>query len=308
LLAERPAIDTPSFKRGGSEVIAVTGHLTSSADVEETIAIARERRATWIILDGYRFDSDAYRTVREQGFRLLVIDDNGGVGHYACDAVVNPNVHAHRGLYGSRATETVLLLGPAYALLRPEFQRWRDWTREHAPQARRLLVTLGAGASVESLRSLIERLGPSASASMHIRVVVGPFSGVAKEPLDDQGQPSPGVEWVCAPSDMPSLMAWADVAVASSGGTAQEMAFMGLPAVLLVVADNQAALAAALERAGAAVNLAKNGGVAACQLQEAVRDLVMDEPRRRHMSQCGRALLDGGGAARVAAFIAEGVR
>ena len=305
LLTERAALQKATFESGAIDLIGINAAPSARADVRETIAIARQRGAKWIVLDGYEFGADAYRAVRDSGLRLLVIDDNGSAAHFACDAVVNPNVHAHERLYASRDAETVLLLGPAYALLRPEFRRWRNWTREDRPEARCVLVTLGAGASTHALRWLVQQLQDSALPAMEIRAVVGPFSDVPAGSLADDARDRSDVEWLRSPSDMPALMAWADVAVASAGGTAQELAFMGVPAVLLVVADNQAALAAALDAAGAATSLANQGTMAAGPLADSVRSLVMDGARRREMSRCGRALFDGAGAERVAWFLAS---
>ena len=46
---------------------------------------------------------------------------------------------------------------------------------------------------------------------------------------------------------MVELMAWADVAVSAAGSTVWEFAFMGLPGVLLVLAENQRAAAQRLK-------------------------------------------------------------
>ena len=50
--------------------------------------------------------------------------------------------------------------------------------------------------------------------------------------------------------NMAELMAWADVAISAAGSTAWELACMGLPAALIVVAENQTGIAAALVREG----------------------------------------------------------
>ena len=45
---------------------------------------------------------------------------------------------------------------------------------------------------------------------------------------------------------MPELMAWADVGVSAGGLTSWELAFMGLPGIVIVTAANQTGVAAAL--------------------------------------------------------------
>ena len=52
--------------------------------------------------------------------------------------------------------------------------------------------------------------------------------------------------------DMPARMAWADMAVCAGGSTNWELAWMGLPALIVVTADNQQGIAEGLDAAGAA--------------------------------------------------------
>jgi RimJ/RimL family protein N-acetyltransferase len=97
-------------------------------------------------------------------------------------------------------------------------------------------------------------------------------------------------------TDMPELMAWADVAVAAAGSTSWELGFMGLPSVLLTLADNQSPVAEHLDAAGVAINAGRETRIA-----EPLARLLADASLREEMSRRGRALVDGRGASRVIA-------
>jgi RimJ/RimL family protein N-acetyltransferase len=96
-------------------------------------------------------------------------------------------------------------------------------------------------------------------------------------------------------------MAWADVAVAAGGTTTWERALLGLPSLVVVLAENQKDLAAASERVGIGWNLGPHQGLSASTLAGALRRLLADAPARAAMARRGPELVDGRGAARVVA-------
>jgi RimJ/RimL family protein N-acetyltransferase len=98
-------------------------------------------------------------------------------------------------------------------------------------------------------------------------------------------------------------MAWADLAIAAAGTTAWELAFMGLPAVVLTLADNQIEVAASLNEAGICDSLTAQGEIATQTITDNVTSLMLDQPRRERMSRLGRHLVDGLGCERVLARI-----
>jgi spore coat polysaccharide biosynthesis protein SpsF len=102
---------------------------------------------------------------------------------------------------------------------------------------------------------------------------------------------------------MSELMGQADVAVASFGGTAYELAVMGVPAVLLSLSDDHAASAQAFDRAGIGMSLGVHSAVRSFEIAAAVSSLLADTGRRDAMRNRARRLLDGRGTMRVAEVI-----
>lgn len=108
---------------------------------------------------------------------------------------------------------------------------------------------------------------------------------------------------VRAPSDVPGLMASCDLALATFGVTAYELAAMGVPALHLCLNDDAVESARCLEAIGAARSLGLADRLAPDQLAHAVGALLADAPARSRMAAAGPRVLDGRGAERIAAVL-----
>src|SRR5207249_1394323 len=100
-------------------------------------------------------------------------------------------------------------------------------------------------------------------------------------------------------TDMSPLMAWADVAISAAGGTCWELAFMGLPAILMSLAENQIPIGSSLDTAGAATYMGDAASIAPGAIATCLRKMIESSELRSRMSLAGRALVDGKGADRV---------
>jgi UDP-2,4-diacetamido-2,4,6-trideoxy-beta-L-altropyranose hydrolase len=268
-------------------------------DAAITVELARKQNASWIVADSYKFGMDYQRILKAAGLNLLFLDDYGHAGDYDADFILNQNLTADAALYARRSPRTRLLLGTRYVLLREEFLHGRDWKREIPSVARKVLVTLGGadpdnvtGKVIQALRGL----------DVEVKIVVGgsnPHLEQIRSQVSSLSPDSSSLALLTDVTNMPELMAWADVAIAAGGSTSWELAFMGLPGLVIVLADNQLEVAASLERAGVAVNLGEQKRLEITGVAEAVQALLANHPRRENMSRRGRQLVDGRGAQRV---------
>ena len=284
----------------GAEVRALAAPPGSAGDVRETLATAADVGAGWIVLDGYQFDGGFQAALVDAGHRVLALDDHGHAGRYHAQLVLNQNAGADPAPYADRAPATRLLLGPRFALLREEFRNRPVPRREEPARARRVVVTLGGSdpdnVSARVLEGLAAVPGP-----LEIVLLVGPanphHAGLARE----AAACSHRVQVVTDVRDMAQRLAWADLAVAAAGSTVLELACVGTPQVLIVLADNQAPGAAAMARDGLAVNLGRQESVAPETIAAAVAGLADDAARRSEFTRRSRGLVDGLGATRVLA-------
>ncbi len=287
----------------GMEFARIDAPPGSGADSEATIQIAKEMAAGWVAIDGYHFGAEHQRALKDGGLRVLAFDDYGHAGHYFADFVLNQNISADPKLYPLRDPKTRLLLGSRYVQLRSEFLGWREWERKISDEATRVLVTMGGEDRDNVAGKVLAALELLEELKLESRVVVG---GACPHWAELQGRASGrAVELIRDPSGMAELMAWADVAISAAGSATWELAFMGVPSLLVSLADNQRAVAETMGRQGIAENLGWHEDVAAGAIGDALRELAGCRERRSRMSARGRALIDGHGSERVVAAMLE---
>jgi len=98
---------------------------------------------------------------------------------------------------------------------------------------------------------------------------------------------------------MPEIMTWADIAISAGGSTSWELAFMGLPSLLLVIAENQRTVSQKLDEAGVSLNLGWHDKATISTIVRAVEGLMKNQKMRKSMSIKGRSLVDGSGGLEV---------
>ncbi len=260
----------------------------------------------WVVLDGYHFDTAYQSLLRSAGCRLMVIDDTAHLPRYDADIILNHGLTAQQLAYNC-APDTLLLLGTRFALLRPEFQRWHGVVRHCPDVARKVIVTLGGSDANNTTLKIIEALEQISTPDLEVRVIVGPLSPHLAELQQSIASLSSRFCLETGVTDTAPLMAWAELAVAAGGTTSWELAFMKVPALIFILAENQAAAAKALEAFGAARCLGRPGDLNPEEIANAISDLAHDKEARQRMNQCGEVLVDGRGVQRVLEVMRYGV-
>jgi UDP-2,4-diacetamido-2,4,6-trideoxy-beta-L-altropyranose hydrolase len=309
----RPVILQASGTAALSERIAREGierrtHDAAAGSAEDAVLTAEAARrlgAEWVVADGYAFDSRWQRRVREAGLRLLLIDDFGHADAYDTDVVLNQNASARASLYPSRGAATRLLLGTRYALLRREF---RDPLPPQPGTAGRLrlLVTMGGSDADDATGMVVDSL--ATLPGLDVTVVAGgsnPHLAGLRRRIESTG---PTFRLIVDSSEMPLLMSRADAAISASGSTVWELARAAVPTALLVTAENQTGIAAALAAAGAALRLGRHPGLTADELRPALSAWLADPQGRAAMAARASQLVDGHGARRVCAALRSSLR
>lgn len=295
--------EAPNIKaRLESESMKVVKLLVESGSIQdatETVSIAYKLDAIWIVVDGYQFRSKYQKIIKNAGLHLLFIDDYGHTDHYYADIILNQNIDAHKSLYANRQPYTQLLLGTRYALLRREFWHWREWQRALPCVASKILVTLGGSDPDNVTLRVIKALQLVKVREIEVLIVTG-----GSNPHYEQIQLV--CQDMCFPmclktnvTNMPELMAWADIAIAGGGSTSWELAFMGLPSIILILADNQRTIAKSLGEQGVSINLGWHDDVSSDEIADAVSLLLELSETRVEMVSREQVLVDGLGVNRV---------
>jgi UDP-2,4-diacetamido-2,4,6-trideoxy-beta-L-altropyranose hydrolase len=278
--------------------VALNAPHPDRADLFQTLALIAQHDPAWIVLDGYHFAPCYQQALQETGCPLLVVDDMAHLPRYHADILLNQNAYADT-LHYACGEQTRLLCGPRYALLRPEFKDWQAWQRKTPQTAKNVLVTLGGADPDNVTQKAIHALSSWRGRDFVVKIVVGPANPHLIALQEAVAQAGRNISLLITPPDMPELMAWADIAITAGGTTSLELAFMQVPAVILVIADNQQRIADALDAAGAAKTLGWHADVSPQKLASTVHQLAHGANVRGDMARQGRRLVDGGGVSRV---------
>ncbi len=295
------------LKQERCEIVVLDCPLAGPKDAECVIEQARAHRASWVAVDGYTFSPSYLECLSRARTPVLLTTDYAQGSKLPVKALLNQNPHARREDYAGCAPDAHLLLGLEYLLLRREFCVWQDRRRDRPGKISRVLVTLG-GADPENVSERVVRsLTGKMPLNVEVSVLVGannPHSAGIRSAVAKAGPHCRYLEHV---NDMPALLAETDLAICAAGSTCWEMAFMGVPMLAIVLADNQAPLAAAVEELGLGFNLGWHNQLDYLTIPERIKELASDAQRVQAMSRRGMALLDGRGAERVAGFLHQQV-
>jgi UDP-2,4-diacetamido-2,4,6-trideoxy-beta-L-altropyranose hydrolase len=285
------------LREQGFDVARIDGEPGSPADAAATLELVGQRDAT-VVIDGYRFSAAFQDAIYRRVGATLVVDDFGQIGSYRANLILDQNLGATENAYLDRPHGCRLLMGPKYIMLRREFLDAGGREPTVNRTVRSILVTTG-GADIGGLAARILEALEQVPGRFEITVVIGGAApgNETRDPPDANGRHR--VRTVVNATDMSTLMGTSDVVISAAGSTAWELAHLGIPAVLGVVADNQEEAAAAVARCGAAVVFDGRPGSAIDDIRRAVSTVIDDHSRRVVMSETARRLVDGHGVRRV---------
>jgi UDP-2,4-diacetamido-2,4,6-trideoxy-beta-L-altropyranose hydrolase len=268
-------------------------------DSEQTRSVLARLNPDWLVVDHYGIDAGWERAQRSDVGRILVIDDLADRVH-DCDVLLDQN---YFGDLTARRYDAWIpagarrLLGPRYALLRPEYLRLRrsqpDLVQSPA-RAKRVLVFFGTDATDETGK-VLRALNTPALEHLEVDVVLGP-SHPAVEDVDALVAARPSTRLFMEPPSLAELMAKADLAIGAGGTTTSERLCLRLPSIVITVAGNQEQPTAQLAKEGFVIA----GGVAPISSVERLATLIADS---LNLPKLARTLVDGYGTLRVAAAL-----
>lgn len=277
-----------------------------ASDAAQTQQALGDQVVDWLVVDHYALDRRWEQALRPHTRRILAIDDLADRPH-DCDLLLDQNLGRQAKDYGGLLSQhTQTLIGPAYALLRPEFAQWREHSlqRRAQPQLKNLLITMGgvdqANATGQALDALTRCELP---ADLHITVVMGPTSAwLVQVQAQATAMPRP-TKVLAGVNNMAQLMAESDLCIGAAGGSAWERCALGLPTLVLILAANQHSGAMALQSHAAAWVAAD-----AQQLMAQLSALFNKETQTaalQKMSQAAAKLAKSNGASQVVELLLE---
>ncbi len=247
------------------------------------------------VVDHYRTDADYQMELLSAGVRWLQFDGRPHKDLWA-DWVFNASPVFSEQDYRPylRRRETRLLVGPQYALLRPEFAAARTrYACRRKPE--RILLTFGGGDDRGAALLCLEALSSLETRMEYVVLLSSLNPGREAVELWVKRHPELRVRILIDTPDVAECMADADLALIAGGITSFEAAALGVPACIIQIAGNQKPNCEAWHAMGTAVYLGAVEQLDGRKIVRTVKSLLNNGQRRRAMSARGRQLVDGNG-------------
>lgn len=273
---------------------------TQEEDAKHCKPILEGVKPDWLIVDHYAIDHIWQNLLKKSYKKLMVIDDLADRKHQ-CNLLLDQT-------YGRKLEDYIafvpqschLILGSQYALLRPEFAEWREYSlkRRVTPKLRKLLITMG-GVDNNNMTGKIMSVLKTCDLpeGIELTVVMGelaPHSNAIKK----QAKAMPYKTDVKINVDnMAELMANSDLAIAAAGATTWERCCLGLPSIQIVIADNQKVIAELINKAEVALCIEKQQ---VAQLRSQMTEVTK---QFKHLIENSANVSDGMGALRVSKYL-----
>ncbi len=256
------------------------------------------RTIDWCIYDNYGLAADFVKVIKPSCRQLMAIDDLANREH-PVDLLLDQNA-----VFGMQTRyQTMLpaactqLLGPQYALLRPEFYSSsmpitaQTSSARSYQQVNRILVSIGGSDTVGLTERLCKLLfAQQVFADISLDVVVGSAYEKITE-LTELIAARANSRLFVQTNEMASLMRQADLAIGAGGSSQWERALTHLPSLVVAVADNQQPGCEYLQHLGAIQYLGRVEQVSDELLLNAITNIIENKDLRQALAERAYALM-----------------
>ena len=279
-------LDTESCVNQWSQILGQKGFSA------EAVSSVRESGSSGVVFDGYHFQSSDLAAEKDAGSLVVVIADNRDNYHLA-DLIVRPSVND-----ADDQQDTRVLSGCRYALLAEEFEDAS--VSNFTAEVKNVLVMCGAfdsqNLSEQILQALldVEFVG---SATVLLGAGAPHLDRITR--FKDKEVLPFSVSVATNAIDTFHYLARSDLVIGTGGQGLIERMALGIPSVTLVASENQLDQAKFMAGHGATEVIDNQTGFQKVLLSSRLNEILTSNRKRKDMSVCARALIDGRGANRV---------
>lgn len=262
-------------------------------------------RIEWLIVDHYSLDAKWELSLREFVDKIFVIDDLANRVHDA-DILLDQNLHnnledRYEGLLPATCSK---LLGPQYALLRPEFQEARKSLRKRDGRIQRILVFFGGSDLTNETMKVLTVLSKLQNEEILIDVLVGGINP-HREQIINHCNKHKNIQYHINVDYVANLMAMSDLFIGSGGTSTWERCCLGLPSIIIAVANNQEELSREMAAQNLAIYLGTSRDANKKSIEKKIGHLLNSPGLVQKISDMSLNLVDGSGVKKVVSKIAS---
>ncbi len=299
-LAPDGSASAKSLLQGDGYRVASLPPAIGEADDAQQSLRALESGADAIVLDHYGLGEIWERAVRTGVGQVLALEDIATRRHDV-DVLVDQNyslsfAEKYKGLIPATART---YFGPRYALLSRDYRHGAPVEKPRRDGAKRVLISFGGTDAGDVTGQVFAALSGDAFTDIEYDVVIG-NSYPHRTALAAAVARRTGSRLHVQLPTLAPLLGSVDLAIGAAGVSAWERFSLGVPTILISLADNQFPASRDLDTSGIAVHLGRAKTLDPAALRDAVRHLRDDDTLRARMALQGQLLVDGFGARRIA--------
>ena len=295
-VCELPAPKESVIPKSNSDYAA---WLQVPAELDADEFILAVKRADLVIVDHYALDAEWENVVKNRlDCKIFVIDDLVRTHH--AELIVDQTLMRSPDEYKAINSANDILAGCDYALLNPQFIAKREQAFEcnHFPIKPKILIFMGGIDKDNVTLKVLKTLQSELCDRAQVTVLLGSKSPSYKEVKDFCSFNVDWIEHVDFTDDMAETMLAHSLAIGGAGTTSWERACLGIPSIIIPLADNQLTVAENLVSVNATI-LVKKENISS-ELVSAYKALVENWSAFR---QANLKLCDGLGVRRVVSKI-----
>jgi UDP-2,4-diacetamido-2,4,6-trideoxy-beta-L-altropyranose hydrolase len=275
-------------------------------DAQETITVIQKNNPEWLIVDHYAMGQAWESQLRPHVRNIMVIDDLANRSH-DCDLLLDQNYFQdgdsrYNGLVPPTCTK---LLGPQFALIRPEFAEARKHVKPRTGKVQRVFVFFGGSDPDNITGKALETLSFPEFSRLDVDVVIGSYNSLHAK-IAKQVEMRPSTSLHVQIENMAELMAQADLSLGAGGATTWERLCLGLPSLVVTIAKNQIPLTESLHQDGYIRWLGNSELVNEQTIQNGLLEAIKNPHQLREQSTKRDHLVDGMGVNLVSDLLNNG--
>lgn len=219
-------------------------------DAKQTINFLKNEKIDWLIVDHYGLDKKWEKKLRPYTKKIMVIDDLANRKH-DCDILLDQNLIANfKNRYQNLLSKNCnILLGPQYALLQNDYKDLHLSAPPRIGTAKRILVYFGDTYQNNLTLNTISSFLKLKRKNINLDIVIN-----SKNPQNNKIKKlikkNKNIKIYSDLDSLSSLILKADLAIGACGSTSWERCCLGLPTVVVTIAENQKPIAKELHKRG----------------------------------------------------------
>lgn len=259
-------------------------------DAKETESLLQGHLVDLLIIDHYAINYKWEHSLKDMVKNIMVIDDLADRKHQCkvlLDTTVLVNSNRYQALVPSHCK---LFLGPSYVLLRPEFYEEKLQMKVRTGLVKRILIFFGGFDHTNETGKALSYFLELGRNDINVDVVVGQ-QNIHKRRLKEICEQYSNLHFHCQVNNMATLMRHADLSIGAGGTTTWERCYLGLPTIVLSIAENQKLICELLGKKKIIKYLGEVHTVSQTTLTKQLQKFIENEQERIEMSKLSIELM-----------------